>query len=61
MQGAWGAVGGAMCVGELGECLIMVSNTATCLGITFLYWGMCKVNPHFVCSSVADVYRYITA
>ena len=31
MQGAWGAVGGAMCVGELGECLIMVSNTATCL------------------------------
>ena len=32
--------------GELGECLIMVSNTATCLGITFLYWGMCKVTPH---------------
>ena len=46
MQGAWQAVGGAMCVGgggELGECLIMVSNTATCLGITFLYWGVCKV------------------
>ena len=25
-----------------------------------LFWGMCKVTPHFGCSSVADVYRYIT-
>ena len=37
------------------------NNKATCLGMTFLYWGMCKVTPHFGCSSVADVYRYITA
>ena len=37
------------------------NNIATCLGMTFLYWGMCKVTPHFGCSSVADVYRYITA
>ena len=28
--------------------------------MTFLYWGMCKMTPHFGCSSVADVYRYRT-
>ena len=28
------------------------NNIATCLGVTFLYWGMCKVTPHFGCSSV---------
>ena len=37
------------------------NNIATCLRVTFLYWDMCKVTPHFGCSSVADVYRYITA
>ena len=37
------------------------NNIATCLGMTFLYWGMRKVTPHFGCSSAADVYRYITA
>ena len=34
------------------------SNIATCLGMTFLYRGMCKVTPHVGCSSVADVHRY---
>ena len=41
--------------------IMYFNNIATCLGVTFLYWGMCKVTPHFGCSSVADVYRYITA
>ena len=40
---------------------VLIHNIATCLRMTFLCWGMCKVTPHFGCSSVADVYRYITA
>ena len=41
--------------------IINFNNIATCLGMTFLCWSMCKVTPHFGCSSVADVYRCITA
>ena len=37
------------------------SNIRSNLPRMTLYWGMCKVIPHFGCSSVADVYRYITA